>query len=243
MAIKAIIDLVLLGILIVCVWSGYKKGIIMGVGGILCIIVAVYGGNLLANSFSFDVVPALKPFANGYTETMLNGSDSAVMKRMGWDGSSYSPEDLVAMYPDRELEFCSACYQVLGIDPATSDRMAEKAVVYARESGSPIRAAVGQILCETVSYAGCFLIAFLLIIIILTVIGNLPNLSFKLPRLDLVNDIVGALLGAVTGLMFCAVLVWALKFTGMLIGSDTLASTRIGGWLLQKNFLLKYLGV
>ena len=243
MPIKAIIDLVLLGILIVCIWSGYKKGIIMGVGGILCIIVAIYGANLLANSFSFDVVPALKPFANGYTETILSGSDSAVMKRMGWENSTYSPEDLVEMYPDRKLEFCSTCYQVLGVNEATADRMAEKAVTYARESGSPIRAAVGQILCETVSYVGCFIIGFLLIIIILTVIGNLPNLSYKLPRLDLVNDILGALLGAVTGLMFCAVLVWALKFMGMLIGNDTLASTRIGGWLLQKNFLLKYLGI
>ena len=243
MAIKAIIDLVLLGILIVCVWSGYKKGIIMGVGGILCIIVAIYGANLLANSFSFDVVPALKPFANGYTETLIGGNDSAVMKRMGWDGSTYSPEDLVEMYPERKLEFCSACYQVLGIDAVTADRMAEKAVTYKQESGVSIRAAVGQILCETISYAGCFLIAFVLIVIILTVIGNLPNLSWKLPRLDIVNDIVGALLGLATGLMFCAVLVWALKFMGMLIGSDTLASTRIGGWLLQKNFLLKYLGV
>ena len=243
MAIKAIIDLVLLGILIVCVWSGYKKGIIMGVGGILCIIVAIYGANLLANSFSFDGVPALKPFANGYTESMLTGSDSAVMKRMGWEGSSYSPEDLVEMYPDRKLEFCSTCYQVLGIDAKTADRMAAKAVTYARESGSPIRAAVGQILCETVSYAGCFLIAFLLIIIILTVIGNLPNLSYKLPRLDLVNDILGALLGVVTGLMFCAVLVWALRFLGKLIGSGTLASTRIGSWLLRQAYLTKYLGI
>ena len=243
MAIKAIIDLVLLGILIICVWSGYKKGIIMGVGGILCIIVAVYGANLLANSFSFDVVPALKPFANGYTETMMNGSDSAVMKRMGWDGSTYSPEDLVEMYPDRKVEFCATCYEVLGIDAKTSERMAEKAVTYARESGSPIQAAVGQILCETVSYAGCFLLAFLLIVIILTVIGNLPNLSYKLPRLDIVNDILGALLGLVTGLMFCVIAVWALKFMGMLIGSDTLASTRIGGWLLQKDYLFKYLGI
>ena len=243
MAIKAIIDLVLLGILIVCVWSGYKKGIIMGVGGILCIIVAVYGANLLANSFSFDVVPALKPFANGYTETMIGGNDSVVMKRMGWENSTYSVEDLVEMYPDRKAEFCSTCYQVLGIDKSTADRMAEKAITYARESGSPIRAAVGQILCETVSYAACFIIAFVLIIIILTVIGNLPNLSFKLPRLDLVNDIMGALLGVVTGLMFCAILVWALKFMGMLIGNDTLASTRIGSWLLEKDYLLKYLGI
>ena len=240
---ETIIDLVLLGILIICIWSGYKKGIIMGVGGILCIIVAIYGANLLANSFSFDVVPALKPFANGYTETMIGGNDSVVMKRMGWDSSTYSVEDLVEMYPDRKAEFCSTCYQVLGIDPATSDHMAEKAITYARESGSPIRAAVGQILCETVSYAACFIIAFVLIIIILTVIGNLPNLSFKLPRLDLVNDIVGALLGVVTGLMFCAVLVWALKFMGMLIGNDTLAATRIGKWLLEKDYLLKYLGI
>ncbi len=243
MAIKAIIDLVLLGILIICVWSGYKKGIIMGVGGILCIMISIYGANLLANSFSYDVVPALKPFANGYTEKLMSGSDSAVLKRMDWDGSSYSVEDLVSMYPERKLEFCSTCYQVLGVDEATADRMAERAANYAAESGSSIRAAVSQILCETVSYVGCFLIGFLLIVIVLTVIGNLPNLSFKLPRLDLVNDLGGALLGVVTGLMFCAVLVWALKFMGMLIGNDTLSATRIGGWLLRKNFLLKYLGI
>lgn len=243
MAMKAVIDLVLLGILIVCVWGGYKKGIIMGVGGILCIIVAVYGANLLANSFSYDVVPALKPFANGYTETMMNGSDSVVMKRMGWDGTTYRAEDLVEMYPNRRLEFCSTCYQVLGFDENLSDRMAEKAVTYARESGVGIRAAVGQILCETVSYAACFLVAFLLIEIILTVIGNLPNLSYKLPRLDILNDIVGALLGLVTGLMFCAILVWALRFMGKLIGTDTLSATRIGGWLLKQGYLTKYIGI
>ena len=243
MAFKAIIDLVLLGVLIICVWSGYKKGIIMGVGGILCIIVAVYGANLLANSFSYDVVPALKPFANGYTETMMNGSDSTVMKRMGWEGSTDRVEDLVEMYPNRKLEFCSTCYQVLGFDENLSDRMAEMAVTYARESGSGIRAAVGQILCETVSYAACFLVAFLLILIILTVIGNLPNLSYKLPRFDILNDILGAVLGLVTGLMFCAVVVWLLRFLGKLIGSGTLASTRIGGWLLQQGFLTRYLGI
>ena len=165
------------------------------------------------------------------------------MKRMGWNGSSYSVDDLVETYPERKLEFCSACYQELGFDPGLSDRMAEKALTYAKESGVGIRAAVGQILCETVSYAACFLVAFLLIVIILTVIGNLPNLSYKLPRLDIVNDIVGALLGVVTGLMFCAVLVWALRFMGKLIGTDTLAATRIGGWLLRQGYLTRYIGI
>ncbi len=38
-------------------------------------------------------------------------------------------------------------------------------------------------------------------------------------------------------------LVWALKFTGLIIGKDTLASTRLGGWFLGKDFLFKYLGI
>ena len=240
---KAIIDLVLLGILVICVWNGYKKGIIMGVGGILCIIVAVYGANLLANTFSFDAVPALKPFANGYTENIIGGRDSAVVRHMNWENREQSVDDLLAAYPERREEFCRECYTVLGIDESAAAVMAARAVDYAAKTAVPIRTAVGQILCETVSYVACFTLAFLSIIIVLTVIGNLPNLSYKLPRLDLVNDIAGAVLGLVTGLMFCVLLVWALKFMGKLLGSDTLASTRLGGWLLRKDFLLKYLGI
>lgn len=240
---KAIIELVLLGILIICTWNGYKKGLIMGVGGIVCIIVAIYGGNLLANTFSHDVVPALRPFAAGYIESLVGNRDSAVMKRMGWEDYDYSVEDLLAQYPERESEFCAECYKALGIDETTAQVMAEKAVTLAKESGSPTREAVSQTLCQTISYAGCFLLAFLLIVIVLTVIGNLPNLSYKLPRLDLVNDIAGAVLGFITGAMFCILLVWALKFMGMLIGKDVLASTTLGGWLLKRNFLLKYLGI
>ena len=44
----------------------------------------------------------------------------------------------------------------------------------------------------------------MILIILLTVVGNLPNLSWKLPRLDLVNDIVGALLGDHVGVRFLA---------------------------------------
>ena len=240
---KAIIDLVLLGILVICVWNGYKKGIIMGVGGILCIIISMYGANLLANTFSYDVVPALQPFASGYTEGLLSADDSEIMKRMGWEDYSYSVDDLVAQYPEREAEFCTVCYETLGIDETTSGILAERTVTYAEESGESMRSAVVHILCETVSYVGCFSLAFLIIAIVLTVLGNLPNLSYKIPRLDLVNDIGGALLGLVTGVLYCALLVWALKFLGMIIGKDTLISTKLGKLFLEHNFYLSYLGL
>ena len=49
------------------------------------------------------------------------------------------------------------------------------------------------------------------------------------------NDIGGAVLGLVTGILYCGMLVWALKFTGMIIGKETLASTVLGRWLMNSR--------
>jgi uncharacterized membrane protein required for colicin V production len=240
---KTILDLVLLGILILCTWDGYKKGLLMGVLSILIFAVSVYGANLLSNTFSNDVVPALKPFASGYSESMLSGKDSEVLKRMGWEDSAYSVEDLLLRYPERQAEFGAAFFEVLGTDEATAEILARRTLDYAEENDVGIRDAVVHVLCTTVSYLACFILAFLIIVIVLTVIVNLPNLSFKIPRLDLLNDITGALLGLLAGALYCAMLVWALKFMGKLLGENTLAETRIGGYFLEKNFFLKYLGI
>lgn len=240
---SAIIDLVLLGILIICTWTGYKKGLLMGLGGILVIIVAVYGANLLANLFAYDLVPALRPFVSGYTEGLMTGDDSELLEDLGLAGTDYSAEDLLIRNPERRAPFAEACYSSLGIEGTTAERMAERTVDYADESGVGMTDAIIHILCESAGYVACFVLSLLLIVIVLTVIGNLPNLSFKIPQLDLLNDIGGAVAGLVTGLLFCVLLVWALKFMGILIGEDTLSSTVLGGWLLRWDPLHNFLGL
>ena len=256
---ERIINLVLIGIILICAWSGYKKGIIMGIGGILVIIVAFYGANLVATTFSYDIISAMRPFATGYMESQMRREDSggsaislgleeeeepdSILEQMGWDSSELSVEDLLNENPERREEFCVACYQKLGLNDETSRTMAKEAIAYAGENETDMITSVVQVLCEDICFVGCFLLAFLLIIILLTVIGNLPNLSYKLPHLDILNDIGGALLGIVTGLMFCVVLVWALKFTGIVIGKDTLASARVAKLFLEHNFLTTHLGL
>ena len=256
---ERIINLVLIGIILICAWSGYKKGIIMGIGGILAIIVSLYGANLVATTFSYDIISAMRPFASGYVESQIRREESSVaislgdeeeeeeedsiLEQMGWESSELSVEDLLAENPDRREEFCVACYQKLGLTDDTSRIMAAKAIAYAGENETDMISSVVQVLCEEVCFVGCFLLAFLLIIILLTVIGNLPNLSYKLPHLDLLNDIGGALLGITTGLMFCVVLVWALKFTGIVIGRDTLSSASVANLFLEHNFLTTRLGL
>ena len=240
---RAVIDLVLLGVLVLCTWAGYRKGILMGVGGIVAIIVSIYGANLLANVFSYDVVPALKPFANGYTERLLAGKDAKVLRELGWENYNYSVEDLLARYPDRREEFSQLCYEALGVDSATAAAMAERSVTYARESGVGMKDAMVQVLCEGVGYVACFVLFFLIILIALTVLGNLPNLSFRLPGLDLANDIGGAVLGLARGALFCVLIVWVLKFMGLLLRNGALSSSILGGALLRRDFLFRYLNI
>ena len=237
-----VISIVLIGIIIICIWSGYKKGVIMGIGGILAIIVSLYGANLLANTFSYEVLPALRPFASGYIEKQINDGEKGVIAKMGWDRGDYSVADLLEQHPGSSQDFAAQCYLSLGIDETSSASMAEQSVARADETGDSLVDSIVQVLCEKVSFVACFVLAFVLILIVLTVIGNLPNLSYKIPNLDLINDIGGAVLGLVTGLMFCAIIVWALKFVGMIIGADTLEGHAVTRLFLNHNFLTNRLG-
>ncbi|MBQ8263246.1 MAG: hypothetical protein IJY96_00540 [Oscillospiraceae bacterium] len=240
---KTAIDILILIILVHGIWSGYKKGLIMGVAGALVLIVSVYGANLLADTFSYDVVPALKPFAGGFVEGQVD-AEEGVLADLGWENEdNYSLEDLLAQHSDEKDDFAAACFENLGIDASAAKVMADSALEYAEEEEQPLIEAVIHELCSRISYVGCFILAFLMIAIILTVVINLPNLSYKIPHLDLVNDISGIIIGLLTAAAYTAVLVWALKFTGMIIGGEALNESVLGGWFLEKDFLARFLGV
>ena len=49
---KAVLSLLFLSILIFCVWSGYKKGLVMGIFSLIAFVVSVYGANLLSQTYS-----------------------------------------------------------------------------------------------------------------------------------------------------------------------------------------------
>lgn len=234
------IDLLLVLIIIICAWSGYKKGMIMGIGGVLAIIISLYGANLLSNTFSYEVIPALRPFASGYMAKLIT---EEVNVDLGITGTGLSVDDYLAVYPSDTHEFCYRSFKAIGLADGTADSMAAMAMEYAEEQSTDIKTAVTEVLCREVAYAAGFILFFLILIILLTIIGNLPNLSFKIPNMDLLNDISGAALGVITGAMFCIVLVWALKFTGLFISQDTIDETLLASWFMKHNFLSNYVGL
>ena len=110
---KAVLSLLFLSILIFCAWSGYKKGLVMGIFSLIAFVVSVYGANLLSQTYSGEVIDALRPFASGFVE--VNVVNKTVRPAMGIDSANLSVKDYFAQNPGRETEFCTLTYNGMGI--------------------------------------------------------------------------------------------------------------------------------
>ena len=98
-------------------------------------------------------------------------------------------------------------------------------------------------LCRRISYVGGFILAFVMILILLTVIGNIPNISFQIPNHELLNDIGGAVAGLMQGMAFCLIIGWALRFVGLLVSQETLSNTFLVSWFMDRTIFVHLLGI
>ena len=233
--IRLILDIVLLVIIALCTWSGYRRGLIGGIAGILAVVIALFGGSLLSSAYSHEVEPVLQPFVDGYIDSQNIRDD--VLKTMGYGYTDLSLEDVLARDSSLRYDYAVECMKTVGIYQERAEEMAAKSVEYASRTGVSMTDAVVSVLCGTVSFVGGLVVAFLLILILLVAIGNIGNLSFRLPSLELLDEIGGAVLGFAKGFLYCVLLCWVLSFMGLIIGRDTLETTTLAQFFLQIKFL------
>ena len=237
---RTVIDLVLLAIIIISIWSGYKKGFILGIAGVVAIVVSLYGASLVSSAFSYEVVPALRPFASGYVESQMQ---ETVLEDMGIANTELSYEDILADDPELRHNFCATCYKTFGIYDDAADQMATEAETYADEQGSTIEGAIVETLCSRIAYIAGVALLFIIFLITLMTLANIPNLSFRIPNMDVLNDAGGAAVGLFTGILYCMLLSWILRFGGLAIGLDTFGDTLLAKFFHSIDFLTAGLGI
>ena len=238
-----LVDLALIVIILICGWCGYKKGLIMGIGGLIAIVISLVAANLLTVSFSYELVPVMRPFASGYLETVVNDEEKGVLTVLGVDRENYSLTDMIEKDPEQARAICAEAYRRFGIEEETAEKMTEEAFEFSIENDRDLLYSVSEVLCQRFSKAACLTLAFLLILIVLTVLGNLPNLGFKLPNLDILNDVGGAVLGVIKGVVFCILIAWCLRYLGLIFGADNLKNTWLASRLMSGNPVTKYFGI
>lgn len=243
--ITLIISVLLIGIVIVCAWQGFKKGIIMGIIDILVIILAIFGAQLLSDAYSYEVIPALKPFVAGFLESRV---EDQAYQQLGYEADEegkydvlYSLNDLLAENPQVIHSVYQQSYYKLGISAQASERMAAKADAFREENACSMTDAAVMIMCQTVTWVLGFALAFCLLFILMTVIVNLPNLSFRIPFVGLVNDLGGLGLGIVTGFLFCSLILWFCQYIGIVLPEDTLRSSGAAAYFMDMNMVSQFI--
>ena len=96
-----------------------------------------------------------------------------------------------------------------------------------------------EVLCDTITYVGGLLLAFLMVLILLIALANVFNLSLRLPNMEIVDEIGGTVLGFVRGFVYCVLLCWVLSFFGLVIGRGTLEDTTLARFFLTIDFITK----
>ena len=239
-AVRIAIDLVLLAIIIIAVWLGYRKGLILGVANLLGILAALYAAVLVSSAFSYDVVPVLKPFVSGYMDRQMN---DVVLENMGMESTDLSYEDILAEDATLRHEFCAESFRSVGIYGDAAEQMATEAETYADTNGAAVTEAVVQVLCERVCYVAGVTLMFLIFLIALMTIANIPNLSYRIPNMDLLNDAGGAVMGLINGVCYCCLAAWLLRFLGLIIGMDTVESTLLARFFHSIDIITAGVGI
>lgn len=233
---KYVIEVILLLIMFLCIWRTYKKGLIMGIVGILAIIISLYVGNLLSTTFYQTAVPVVDPFISGFVEGNEGSLTEAKEDVLGVDGMALSVEDALLEYPEKSEEILTLCYKKVGMYTGTAEKMAAQAQAKIDE-GEPPATAVSDVLSEDLTYAAGFLLFFVLVLIILTVIGSLLNLTFRIPEHKLLNNIGGIVCGVVQGVLYISIIVWVIKFCGAFLPESVMSGTIVTGLFLKIDLI------
>lgn len=237
--IKLILNIILLVILALCIWGGFKRGLIGGVASFLAVLIALVSANALSTRYGREVVPALSPFVGGYIDSETNTDE--VLDRLGYGGTDLSLEDILEQDTSLRYDYAYECFRSLGFYSAVSEDLAADAVSYANRLNISVTTAVTTVACNNIAYVGCTTIAFIMILILITAIMDMINLDFHLPNVDVIDEVAGAGMGFVRGFFYCILLCWLLGFMGMLIGRDTCDTTPLISFFQAFRFITRSL--
>ena len=235
------LDLALVAIVAFCGWRGFRTGIINGVAWIIAIIIAVYGANLIATAYSGEFTGMLEPFAIGVVDNALGGDeDNADGDGEGIFSSTLTVQELQAL---DVYDVSMLILQNLGLSAGAAEGIARETAQLNHMAGTQMTTDLTALLCDRVTFVALFAIAFALIFIVFSIIGNVLDLSFGLPGLEDLNHITGAALGVIRGLMIITVLAVFVRYTGLFIPKETVSATRILSRLVENNQLATLIGI
>lgn len=199
-----VFDLIILAILVLFAFHGLHRGLILSFFSLLSVLVALLGAILLSNhwasSASAWLQPILQPAVTSAVESAL--PETTV-------GAATSEDYLFLLLENADLPFGLETYlpdvQEEGIEESTEN------VVEPSWTDS-LAASLSEKLANTVAKNGLFVISFLLILLLWTLLARTLNLVARLPGLHILNKLGGFLFGIIRGALLLLFFAWLVRW-------------------------------
>ena len=229
------IDLAIIATVVFCAWRGFSNGLIRGVFGVVTLALSLFIASIIASAYSDAFTDLINPFVSGVVDKALLdifNSDS--------DGDDN-------IFEDRSENFIAA-YKALrriGLPESPAIRIAEMATSGRGNDGIPdvmLSDYLTDRLSSVLAFVAVFGIAFILLAIAFSVIGNLIGFVLSLPGLALVDSIAGAAFGFAKGLLIVLILATVVRYIGLL-APEIIENTTVLKYIVNNNPIANVIGI
>lgn len=231
---KWIIIILLLGIVALCTWRGYKDGIIRGVCGILAIIISLYLAGVVAKMYNDEFDGMLTPFISGMV-------DSSVDKVLSDD------DEVVVHISDSEKSdvymLSYAVSRQLGVVDNAAKLIAEETADECDSVNQNMCSVLSDKLCAKFAYIAVYCVSFIVIAIVFSVIGNIINVSLIIPKLGIIEPIAGAVIGLIRGIILMYAVAMFLRYLGIIIPDELIEGSKLVFKIVNDNPVAGKIGI
>lgn len=225
-----IIDVILVAILLVFLWRGKEKGLILSLCGLVAVLVALVGANMIADALAPRVAEAMEPrFAAAIQETIGQELEDR-LSQSGAEVDGVLGETLSLLKGTSLYQSISqAVHQAVeqGID----------------QVGETLGAVIARSIAQSVAHMLLFFVSFVLLLLGWILLSRALDLAFKLPVLNTLNRFGGAALGLLKGCILLFVAAWVLDYFGGVIAPETVEQTYVLKFFMTTNPVVLLLGV
>jgi uncharacterized membrane protein required for colicin V production len=205
-----LIDILAAAVLLIALWRGYKKGIVLTLCGFLAIFVALIGATVVSNALAEPVASAIEPVVETRLQDIIERSyqsaSSAVAKSSGSeDGEDKDPladmrmKDILNALQDSKLYHSLAQAFQTAVD---------KGVV---QVTTTVAKTLAHYIAVQLARKVLFGVAFVVVLVGWQLLSRALDLVSRLPVLYTVNHWFGGVVGLAQGCLIVFIAVWLLK--------------------------------
>lgn len=204
-----ILDALVLAILLLAVFRGAKRGLILTLFGLSTVFLAFFGARMMAGTLSAPIADLIQPSIQQTLEEVLPLPGGAEEVAPSLPEEEPGLQDIVAILRENEL--------FSGLQELLAEAVQNQSIPIVTTAV----AAAARYLAELAAYALVYALSFAGILLLCFLLGHTLDFAFRLPVLSQFNCLGGALIGLVKGFLLASILLWLLRLGGILTPDNT----------------------